>query len=279
MASTEVLELQEQSLLKLPLDELQRIGTYIRIRRYVKSVGVFVTGIAIIFITLTMMFAAVCRLNSDENKVCLGLVAAGCCQLLGGFWLLFSPSRAVLRFVAILLVLQLIGIIVFFAVNGALVLPGVVPILAGIWILRTYRQCHVLRESPPPEYIHAMEAVTRWIRAAKPTKCPDIVEFRTEKRTSNWKGKLTNDHGIFVNRCGNYSGNLTRADVVFATKEEIEVEVMGNSFLSKRLKVHVLIRGSSLDASSMDQRSYRRFEEWKKADLVRCKEDRNTKRD
>jgi hypothetical protein len=207
----------------------------------------------------------------------IGVVA--CCQIISGFWLLFSPSMIGVMFGNVGLLLVgilniLLGLSVLFIKQGNLgdvqwgascLVTGAIQIWNGIYLLRQDRRYReIFAVQPDLDCLQFVKSLIEKTRKRKYPKEEDTVQFKTNTRfgTHRWNGWLMDEHGVLVDLLGHYLENARSPEVFIATREDVEIVRKRKYLLQKKYRVDINIRGHVLQGS-MHLKSLERYEQWK----------------
>lgn len=235
--------------------ELQDASSYRIVHKTLKyrGIGSIIFGI----IALAVGFGGM-----QENPINGILVLIGLFLLIEGVWVVSSPKPAgmIVDGIAMLTVgiWNILVTIANIANDGGFqffIVIGVWQIIWGCQSFQRYKRFSKMPvNKPSKETLKQIDDLMNTIIKVKAKEQDNIIEFKTNRPQQLWKGKLSQNTAIFVERTGQ--------DIMFAAKHEVDFIKEGKSLLGKALKASFGVRERKLTGTIMPE-YFERFEMWK----------------
>ena len=244
--------------MSMDVSELRQVARYRALAKLLRLGGIW----SIIFGAIALVVGTD---GMQENPINIVLALIGVFMLVEGLWVVRAPTPRGL--IAEGLVLLAVGswnifITILNATLGAepsgpWPVLGVFQIIWGIqYAVRYHSYADLPPERPSKESLKTIDELVRMITKAKPTDAEDIIELETASLIArqNWKAKLMDDAGFFVDTRGR--------DVFVARKENLELMAGGKTFGQKKVKVSLRIDDRRM-RGTIKQELLDRYEAWK----------------
>ncbi|MDD2365893.1 MAG: zinc-ribbon domain-containing protein [Desulfuromonadaceae bacterium] len=236
-------------------EQLQSALNYRLVRKTLELGGLFHMFLGAIITLIGIMGIAG---NSHNVAIPIVLSVLGVIYIVTGVWFFYSPSVKGMLVNGITFVLLGICLIPFIGLFFIPTLIGVSLIVTGSRSFERYKRLSKFHfKKPLEETINMIDEYVKAIAKVKAKEESDYIKFKTTTFASHqtWKGKLSKNEIFIADNSGH--------DVIFATKDEIEINKIRKSLIGKNIKVSFRIRDRKLTGSIAPE-FLNRYEGWKK---------------
>jgi hypothetical protein len=231
------------------VDELQKASDYRLVRNQLRSSGIGSVIFGVMAIALGISFM-------EDNPINLILVLIGVFLFIEGIWIIAAPTPTGMIADGIALILVgfwNIGITIAGGEGGFFTVLGIFQIGWGIQSFRRYsRFSGALMEKPSVEILTWLDGIIKSTAKARAKNTDDIIEFSGDGKM--WKGMLMDNGAVFA--------DMQQSDVIFVSKEEVNIFTQDRDITKKKLKASFKI-GLREMKGKIASESFERFETWR----------------